>query len=40
MWAEAYLRTKWHPNPPSRLATIDMGRGLNTDAGKACAGKF
>jgi len=25
-WAEAYLRTKWHLDPPSRLATIDMGR--------------
>jgi len=24
-WAEAYLRTKWHLDPPSRLATIDMG---------------
>ena len=22
----AYLRTKWYPNPSSRLATIDMGR--------------
>jgi len=30
-WAEAYLHTKWHPNPPSRLTTTDMdqnwGRG-------------
>jgi len=25
-WAEAYLRTKWHLDPSSRLATIDMGR--------------
>ena len=25
-WAEAYLRTKWYPDPSSRLATIDMGR--------------
>jgi len=25
-WAEAYLRTKWHLDPPSRLATIYMGR--------------
>jgi len=25
-WAEAYLHTKWHLNPSSRLATIDMGR--------------
>jgi len=23
--AEAYLRTKWHLNPPSRLATTDIG---------------
>ena len=29
-WAEAaYLRTKWHPDPSSRLATINMGRGLD-----------
>ena len=27
-WAEAYLRTKWHPDPCSRLATTDMGRKL------------
>ena len=26
--AEAYLRTKWHLDPSSRLATIDMGRKL------------
>jgi len=25
-WAQAYLRTKWYPDPSSRLATIDMGR--------------
>ena len=25
-WAEAYLRTKWHLDPSSRLVTIDMGR--------------
>jgi len=25
-WAEAYLHTKWHLDPSSRLATIDMGR--------------
>jgi len=24
-WAEAYLLTKWHLDPPNRLATIDMG---------------
>jgi len=24
-WTEAYLRTKWHLDPFSRLATIDMG---------------
>jgi len=23
-----YLRTKWHLNPSSRLATVDMGRKL------------
>ena len=27
-WAEAYLHTKWHFNPSSRLATTDMGRKL------------
>jgi len=26
--AEAYLRTKWHLYPSSRLAAIDMGRKL------------
>jgi len=26
--AEAYLRTKWHLDPSSRLATTDMGRKL------------
>jgi len=25
-WAEAYLRTKWHFDQSSRLATTDMGR--------------
>ena len=27
-WAEAYLRAKWHLDPSSRLATIDMCRKL------------
>jgi len=27
-WAEAYLCTKWHLDPSSRLATIDMGQKL------------
>jgi len=27
-WAEAYLRTKWHLDPSSRLATTDMGQKL------------
>jgi len=27
-WAEAYLRTKWHLSPSSRLATTDIGRKL------------
>jgi len=27
-YAEAYLRTKWHLDPCSRLATIDVGRKL------------
>ena len=25
-WTEAYLRTKWHLDPSSCLATIDMGQ--------------
>jgi len=25
-WAEANLRTKWYPDPSSRLAIIDIGR--------------
>ena len=31
-WAEAYLRTKWHLNPPSRFATTDMGRKVGEGA--------
>ena len=27
-WTEAYLRTKWHLDTSSRLATIGMGRKL------------
>ena len=27
-WAEAYLHTKWHLNPSSRLATTDIGHKL------------
>jgi len=30
--AEAYFRTKWHPDPSNRLATIDMGRKMATAA--------
>ena len=30
--AEAYLHTKWHPDPCSRLATIDMGRKIGEGA--------
>ena len=32
MWprVEAYFPTKWHLDPSSRLATIDMGRKLGT----------
>ena len=26
VWAEAYLRSKWHLDPSSRLTTIDMGQ--------------
>ena len=28
MWPEVYFHTKWHLDPSSRLATIDMGRTL------------
>jgi len=31
-WAEAYLHTKWHLDPCSRLATIDMGQKLGASA--------
>ena len=27
-WAEAYLPTKWHLDPSSHLATIDIGRNI------------
>jgi len=27
-WAEAYLHTKWHLDPSSRLTTTNMGRKL------------
>jgi len=27
-WAEAFLRTKWHLDPTSHLATTDVGRKL------------
>jgi len=27
VWAEVYLRTKWHLDPTSRLTTTDMGGG-------------
>jgi len=30
--AEAYLRTRWHLDPSSRLATTDMGRKLGVGA--------
>jgi len=33
LYAEAYLRTKWHFDPSSHLATIDTGRNL----GGCCA---
>ena len=29
-WAKAYLRNKWHLDPCSRLATIDIGRKLGS----------
>ena len=25
-WAEVYLRTKWHLDPSTHLATTDIGR--------------
>jgi len=32
VWAEAYLNTKWHLDPCSRLAATDMGRKLGGSA--------
>ena len=29
-WADAYIRTKWHLDTSSRLATIEMGRKLGS----------
>jgi len=37
-WAEAYLRTKWHLDPSSRLATTDLG--LNWGAVSLFAGSW
>jgi len=31
VWAKVYLCTKWHLDPSSRLATIDMGLKLEAD---------
>jgi len=31
-WSEAYLLTMWHLDPPSSLATIDMGQKLRGSA--------
>jgi len=31
-WADVYLRTKWHPDPFSRLAIIHMGQKLGRGA--------
>jgi len=31
-WIEAYLHTKWHRDPSTRLGTIDMGRKLGGSA--------
>jgi len=42
--AEAYLRTRWHPDASGRVATIDMGRAyaglpssVNRESGDCCA---
>jgi len=32
VWAKAYLHTKWHLSPSSRLATMDIGRKLGAEA--------
>jgi len=32
-WDDAYLHTKWHLDPSSRLARIDMGRKLGGGEG-------
>ena len=31
-WVEVYLHIKWHLDPSSRLATIDMGRKVGRGA--------
>ena len=36
-WAEADLRIKWHLEPSSHLATIDMGRKLEGEVWGGCA---
>jgi len=38
-WAEAYLRTKWHRDSSSHLATIDMAADY-IDASKAYTRKL
>jgi len=35
-WAEAYLRTKWHLDSSSCLATIDMGQKSGKSVGVLC----
>ena len=37
-WAEAYLHTKWHPNPSSRLTTIVMGQNWDGAVPPVCCG--
>ena len=37
-WAEAYIRTKWHLDPSSRLATRDFGPKLGAGAVALLAG--
>ena len=39
-WAEAYLRTKWHLDPSSRLPTTDMGQKLGAAVPPFWAGEL
>ena len=39
-WAEAYLRTKWHPDSSNNLVTIDMVRKAGCCCALFCVGSW